>query len=86
MTCRRVTVVVRLRKPSKATEPEKYCHHLSMLYYPWRQESDLLGYDNKYSTKLEESSVKSIVQRNQMVFEPFSEEVDEAVEFFRNNP
>ena len=57
-----------------------------MLYYPWRQESDLLGHDNKYSTKLEESSVKLIVQRNQSTFEPFSEEVDEAIQFVRSNP
>ena len=57
-----------------------------MLYYPWRQESDLLGHDNKYSTKLEDAAVKLIVQRNQAAFEPFAEEVDEAIEFLRSNP
>ena len=58
-----------------------------MLYYLWRQESDLLGHDNKYYTKLEEPSVKLIVQRNQSAFEPFSEEVDEAIiQFVRNDP
>ena len=51
MKCRKVRAVVRFHTPSKTTEPEKYCHHLLMLYYPWRQESDLLGHDNKYSTK-----------------------------------
>ena len=42
MKCRKVRAVVRFHTPSKTTEPEKYCHHLLMLYYPWRQESDLL--------------------------------------------
>ena len=57
-----------------------------MLYYPWWQECDLLGPDNKYSTKLEDLSVKSVVQRNHAAFEPFSEEVDKMIEFVRNNP
>ena len=57
-----------------------------MLYYPWQQECDLLGPDNKYSTKLEDLSVKSVVQRNHAAFEPFSEELDEVIDFVRNNP
>ena len=81
MKCKKVRAVVRFHTPSKTTEPEKYCHHLLMLYYPWHQESDLLGYDYKYSTKLEESFVKLIVQRNQSAFKPFSEEVDEAIQY-----
>ena len=84
--CRKVKAAVRFHKPSKTTEPEKYCHHLLMLYYPWRQESDLLGHDHKYSTKLGDAAVKLVVQRNQAVFEPFAEEVDEAIEFLKSNP
>ena len=57
-----------------------------MLYYLWRQESDLLRHDDKYSTKLEESSVRLIVQRNQSAFELFSEAVDEAIHFVNSNP
>ena len=34
---------------------------------------------------LEESSVRLIVQRNQSAFQPFSEEVDEAIQFVNNN-
>ena len=86
MKCRRVRAVVRFHTPSKRTEPEKYCHHLLMLSYPWRQESDLLGHDNEYSTKLEESSARLIVRRNQSAFEPFSEAVDEAIQFVNSNP
>ena len=86
MKCRKVRAVVRFHTPSKTTESEKYCHHLLILYYPWHQESDLLGHDNKYSTKLEESSVRLIVQGNQSAFEPFSEAVDEAIQFINSNP
>ena len=86
MKCRKVKAIVRLHTPNKTTEPEKYCHHLLILYYPWRQESDLLGHDNKYSTKFEESSVRFTVQRNQSAFEPFSEAVDEAIQFVNSNP
>ena len=86
MKCRKLKAVVRFHTPSKTTAPEKYCHHLLMLYYPWCQESDLLGHDNKYSTKLEESSFRLIVQGNQSAFEPFSEKVDEAIQSVNNNP
>ena len=34
MQCRKVRAVVRFHTPSKTTEPEKYCHHILMLYYP----------------------------------------------------
>ena len=36
MKCRKVRAVVRFHTPSKTTEPEKYCHHLLMFFYPWR--------------------------------------------------
>ena len=58
MKYRKVQAVVRFHTPSKATEPEKYFHHLSMLYFPWRKESDLTGDDNTYLTKFEDPSVK----------------------------
>ena len=86
MKCRKVRAVLTFHTPSKTTESEKYRHHLLMLCCPWCQESDLLGHDNKYSTKLEESSVRLIVQRNQSAFEPFSEAVDEAIQFINSNP
>ena len=86
MKCRKVRAVVMFHTPSKTIEPEKYCRHLLMLYYPWHQESDLLGHDNKHSIKLEESSVRLIVQRNQSAFEPFSGAVDETIQFVNSNP
>ena len=81
-----IIAVIRFHTPSKALEPEKYFHHLLMLYFPWRKETDLIGDDHTYSSKFEDPSVKLVVQRNQAEFEPFAESIDEALEFIRNNP
>ena len=56
-----------------------------MLYFPWRNECDLIGDDNTYFSKFHDPSVKEVVQRYQAEFEPFAESVDEALEFIRNN-
>ena len=45
MKCRKIKAVIRFHTPSKVKEPEKFYHHLLMLYFPWRKESDLLGED-----------------------------------------
>ena len=42
MKRRKIKALIRLYTPSKAEEPEKFYHHLLMLYFPWRNESDLL--------------------------------------------
>ena len=86
MKCRKVRAVIRFHTPNKTTEPEKYFHHLLMLYLSWRKESDLIGEGNTYSSKFDSPPVKLIVQLNQQKFEPFAEAVDEALEFIRNNP
>ena len=39
MKCRRVKAVIRYHTPNKTKEPERYFHHLLMLYHPWRQET-----------------------------------------------
>ena len=43
MKCRKVRAVIIYHTPNKQKEPERYFHHLLMLYYPWRLESELLG-------------------------------------------
>ena len=48
MKCRKVKAVIRFHKPSKTTDPEKYFHHVLMLYFPWREESDLIEMMMKY--------------------------------------
>ena len=39
MKRRKIKAVLRFHTPSKAKEPEKFYHHLLMLYFPWRNET-----------------------------------------------
>ena len=70
--------------PSKAKEPEKFYHHLLMLYFPWRKETDLLG-DDLYSTKFQESEVFSKVETNRRTFELNVEAIDVALQMVSEN-
>ena len=45
MKCRKVQAVIRYHIPNKRKEPELYFHHLLMLYFPWRNETELLSSD-----------------------------------------
>ena len=77
MKCRKVKAVIRYHTPNKTKEPERYFHHLLMLYYPWRKESDLIAADQSY--------VQEVVELNKSVFEPDADAVTEALENLRNN-
>ena len=77
MECRKVKAVIRYHTPNKTKEPERYFHHLLMLYYPWRKESDLIAADLSY--------VQEVVELNKSVFEPDADAVTEALENLRNN-
>ena len=86
MKCRKVKAVIRFHKPSKTTDSEKYFHHLLMLYFPWREESDLIGPKGTYASKLNDPLVRQTVNRNQTSFEPYGEAVEEALEYIQDNP
>ena len=64
MKCRKVKAVIRFHKPSKTTDPEKYFHHVLMLYFLWREESDLIGREGTYASKLHDPLVRKTVNRN----------------------
>ena len=85
MKCRKVKAVIRYHKPNKAKEPELYFHHLLMLYYPWRDETSLLGSDQTYASKFYDHEVQAVVERNRENFEPDADAVAEALDFLRNN-
>ena len=51
MKCRKVKAIIRVHKPQKALNPEKYFHHLLMLCLPWRNETDLIGHVGTYASK-----------------------------------
>ena len=85
MKCRKVKAVIRYHTPNKTKEPEQYFHHLLMLYYPWRQETELLGNEQTYMSKFYEPEVQAVVERNKNTFEPDSDAVIEALETLRNS-
>ena len=84
MKCRKVRAVIRYHTPNKRKEPEKYFHHLLMLYFPWRDEQELLGQDQTYISKFYDTEVQAIVQHNKEIFEPHGDAVNEALENLRN--
>ena len=86
MKCRKVKAVIRFHKPGKTTDPEKYFHHVLMLYFPWREESDLIGPEGTYASKLHDPLVRQTVNRNQTSFEPYREAVEEVLEYIQDNP
>ena len=85
MKRRKIKAVIRFHTPSKAKEPEKFYHHLLMLYFPWRKETDLLADDQLYSTKFEESEVFSKVEAKRRTFEPNAEAIDIALQMVSEN-
>ena len=85
MKCRKVKAVIRYHTPNKTKEPEQYFHHLLMLYYPWRQETDLTGTEQTYMSKFYEPDVQTMVQHHRNIFEPDSDAVTEALDLLRKN-
>ena len=85
MKRRKIKAVIRFHTPSKAKESEKFYHHLLMLYFPWRKETDLLGDDQLYYTKFQEPEVFSKVETNRRTFEPNVEAIDTALQMLREN-
>ena len=85
MKCRKVKAVVRYHTPNKTKEPGRYFHHLLMLYYPWRNDSELMAADQSYSSKFYEPNVQDVIESNRSVFEPDADAVTEALENLRNN-
>ena len=66
--------------PNRHKYPEKYAHHLLMMYYPFRAESELL--ESTCLEKLSKPGILDIVNENKHIIEPFDELVNEA---FRND-
>ena len=85
MKRRKVQPVIRYHKPNKK-KPELYFHHLLMLYFPWRNETELLSSDQTYASKFYEPYVQAIAEENRALFEPNVDAITEALESMRNNP
>ena len=83
MRCRKVRRVLRYHTPNKHQYPEKYAHHLLLLFCPFRSKNELLGgTSHTYQEKYFEDGVTKIIRNNQRKFEPYAELADEAYENF----
>ena len=85
MKCRKVKAVLRYHTQNKRKERESSFHHLLMLYYPWRDENNLMASDQTYTSKFYEPDVQAIVEHNRAVFEPDADAVSEAFETLKSN-
>lgn len=79
MKCRKVRAVLRYHTPNKRKEPEKYFHHLVMLYYPWQDETSLIASNQTYATKFCEPGIQDIIEHNTAIFEPDLDAVTDAL-------
>lgn len=86
MKKRKIRAVVRFHKFNEIKEPEKLAHHLLMLYFPWRNESHLVGEHGTYTSKLNESNTQRIVERNKQFLEPHADEIDMAQDRLSQHP
>lgn len=85
MKCRKVKAVLRYHTPNKRKEPELYFHHLLVLYYPWRDENNLIAADQTYTSKFYEAGVQKILEHNRSIFERDADAISEAFEVLKSN-
>ena len=72
MKCRKTPYVLQYYIPNKETKPEEYAHHMLFMYYPFRDEKELLsGNPPTCASKLSESGVIDLVNQNYSLVEPF---------------
>ena len=61
----------------KLLSPEKFSHHVLLLFYPFSHEKELLsGFPPIYQNKLLEEGVQDVVNINKIKFEPYGDLVD----------
>ena len=53
MRHRKVRAIIRYHIPKKTVEPEKYFHHVLILYLPWRVESELIGHEGTFASNIQ---------------------------------
>jgi len=62
LQCRNVPFVLRYYEPNRITKPEDYAHHPLFLFYPFRDEADLLvDTSQSYVEKLTEPGVIDLI-------------------------
>ena len=70
--------ILRYHVSNKLLSPEKFAHNMLLLFYPFRDEKELLsGFPPIYKTKLQEEEVQDVVNINKMEFEPYGDSVNQ---------
>ena len=86
MRYRKVRRILRYHVLNKLFSPEKFAHHVMLLFFPFRDEKQLLsGCPPLYQNKLQEQAVQDDVNRNKIKFEPCGYLVDQAFSQFNEN-
>ena len=87
MKCRTVKKVLRYYTPNPLTHSEAYAHHLLMLFYPFRNENELISETSStYLAKLNEENVNLVVNENKQKFEPWGDLVHAALVTYTIQP
>ena len=77
--CRIVRQILQYHVPNKLLSPEKYAHVVMLLFFPFRDEKQLLsGCPSFYQNKLQEQGLQDLVNWNKIKFEPYGDLVDQA--------
>ena len=84
LRCRKVQKVLRYYTPNKHKFPEKYAHHILMLFYPFRSEESDLKEAGSYVTKLNNDTVIASVNRNKAAFEPDGDLVESVLHNYQS--
>ena len=85
LKCRKVPKVLRYYTPNKNKHPERYAHHMLMMFYPFKLEESDLKIDGSYVLKLNIHEVSVAVNRNKQFFEPDGDLVDLVLQNYRND-
>ena len=81
---RKVPYVLKYHVPNQHTHPEKYAHHLLLMYFPFRNENEL-KLNNSYAEKVNSSNVLEIINLNHINVEPYALLVENALERLSTN-
>ena len=71
---------------NKLLSPEKFAHHVLLLFYPFRYEKDLLSsFPPMFQNRLQEEQFQDVIKINKIKFEPYGDLVDQALVIFNEN-
>ena len=86
LRCQKVRRILQYQVPNKFLSPEKLTYHVMLLFFPFRDEKQLLSsFPTLYQNKLQEQGVQDAVNTNKIKFEPYGDLVDQTFSQFNEN-